>query len=161
MADVVAVREFGYRTVDEIQASFADLSPRAFEGYVVVDRAFRRVKIKHPGYVRLHHLKFSMSERRLIDAVRRGEGADVSATLPEFARRVLDIEARLDRIAEAIETEARDLAHIGDHREFANRVLGARFQRALMLLRHGGAATGREALARLPLRLVADLAASH
>lgn len=148
IADVASVRRFDYRTVDELVASFEELNPRAFEGYVVVDDRFRRVKVKHPGYVRLHHLKFGMSEKRLLDAVRRGEGPEVAAALPELAARVRDAEARLDHIAAAIE------------REFAERVFGTRFRQAIVLLRKGGATTGREALAKLPLRHVVGLATS-
>jgi hypothetical protein len=161
VAEVASVREFPRRTVQELEASFEGLSPRDFEGYVVVDAAFRRVKVKHPGYVRLHRLKFSMSEKQLLDAVRRGEGPQVAATLPELADRVRNVEARLDGIAAAIECELAALGGVGTSREFAVRALGTRFQRALMLLRSGGARTGREALAKLPLRLVAGLVTGH
>ncbi len=55
-SDAIAiVREHSLNSVEAIVASFDAISPLAQEGYVVVDAAFSRIKLKHPGYVALHH----------------------------------------------------------------------------------------------------------
>lgn len=43
-------------TLDALRATFTALSPLQTEGYVICDAHFRRLKLKHPGYVALHHL---------------------------------------------------------------------------------------------------------
>src|SRR5579862_1786629 len=55
--DYPVAREFPLRSFAEILATFAAFSPLQQEGYVVVDGAGRRVKVKHPGYVAIHLLK--------------------------------------------------------------------------------------------------------
>ena len=60
-------------------------NPVKFEGCVVVDTATgQRVKIKHPGYVNLSHIKNSVgnSERRLLQIVLTGKEDDVKFMLP-------------------------------------------------------------------------------
>lgn len=42
------------RSLSELQRAFGDADPRALEGFVVVDESFRRIKVKHPGYVAMH-----------------------------------------------------------------------------------------------------------
>lgn len=60
-------------------------NPVKFEGCVVVDTTTgQRVKIKHPGYVNLSHIKNSIgnSERRLLQIVLTGKEDDVKFMLP-------------------------------------------------------------------------------
>lgn len=48
------VKSFSLRSVDDIIASFDAMDPLTQEGYVVVDGAFNRIKVKHPGYRHRH-----------------------------------------------------------------------------------------------------------
>ena len=55
--DFPYVREFPLSGSESVAASFATMSPLKQEGYVICDATFNRIKVKHPGYVALHHAK--------------------------------------------------------------------------------------------------------
>ena len=52
---------------------------------MVVDAQFRRVKVKHPGYVALHHLGQDrlLNVRRAAELVRHGDAEEVMAAMPD------------------------------------------------------------------------------
>jgi len=56
------------------------------EGYVVVDKHWNRVKIKSPGYVRLHYLinNHVITYSRVLSIVLRGEAEEVISYFPEL-----------------------------------------------------------------------------
>lgn len=157
LGGVPVVREFALGTVDAVLASFEAMNPRAQEGYVVVDGAFRRVKVKHPGYVRLHHLKFSLSTKRLVEAVRAGEAAEIVAALPELGDRVRNVEARLERLCEEVIGDFDRLRGVEDPKAFAFAALDTRFSAALFGLRKGLIASPREFFAKMRLETLVDL----
>jgi len=56
------------------------------EGFVVVDSRWRRIKVKSPLYVSIHHLLNNISsEKRVIDLIISGEDAEVVSYFPEYA----------------------------------------------------------------------------
>ena len=71
-------------SIEDAIASFAAIDPTEREGYVVVDRHFNRVKVKHPGYVRLHHLAGGYSQRTLLDVIRKNEDAELLSVFPQW-----------------------------------------------------------------------------
>lgn len=157
LGGVPAVREFALASVDDVLASFDGLDPRAQEGYVVVDGEFQRVKVKHPAYVRLHHLKFSLTTKRLVEAVRLGEGAEVAAALPELADRVRDVEIRLARLSDEVDTDYDRIRDVEDPRAFAIAALETRFSAALFGLRKGTIQRPLEFFARMRLETLVEL----
>lgn len=154
---VPLAREFAFGGVADVLASFDAIDPRVQEGYVVVDSAFRRVKVKHPGYVRLHHLKYSLTTKRLVDAVRIGEGGEIAATLPELADRVRDVETRLARLCSEIDGDYERLRDVEDPRAFALAARATRFPAALFNLRKGVIESPRTFFARMRLETLMEL----
>src|SRR5579871_119367 len=71
--EVAPVREYPLRSFPEILATFAGMNPLKQEGYVVVDGAGRRVKVKHPNYVAIHLLKAEATPKRYVEVLRQGE----------------------------------------------------------------------------------------
>ena len=85
-----------------VQAAARGLNPVAQEGFVAVDPAFRRLKIKSPAYVALHHMGAMVGEqvkrdyrllsdedqrmrdRRLIEIARTREGDEFLAYFPDL-----------------------------------------------------------------------------
>jgi hypothetical protein len=68
------------------------------EGFVVVDSRWRRVKVKSPAYVAIHHLLNNISsEKRLIDLIISGEDAEVVAYFPEYADMFHAMRERIDQ----------------------------------------------------------------
>jgi hypothetical protein len=72
------------------------MNPAAFEGFVVCDANFNRVKIKHPGYLRLHRIKEGANPKAILDLVRTGEDAEFLAYFPEFTERFAEARAALN-----------------------------------------------------------------
>lgn len=147
------VRSFPLRSADDALATFQSLSPLEQEGYVVVDRSFRRVKVKHPGYVALHHTIGSYSPRNMLELIRRGEADEVMAAFPELPIRDL-----LDRYEQLIAECERDLTDLGgadDMKAFALQATKRRMPSALFAVKRGLAGSVREFLAGLPIKSLA------
>ena len=83
-AGYALVRKHASATNSSLQdclATFSSRSPLQLEGFVATDARGNRVKIKHPGWIALHHLSadgFLSHEphERLIELVRHGDAAD-------------------------------------------------------------------------------------
>lgn len=91
-ASMLGIPAFG-EGVRDIMDEAADRDPLKYEGFVVVDANFNRVKIKSPRYVRLHQLRDRTTPRAIIEAWQKGEESEILAHFPEMEadfRRVLN-----------------------------------------------------------------------
>lgn len=93
------VKAFPIGSVEQCVAASEALDPMQQEGYVVVDDAFHRVKVKSPRYVILHHMKGSATPRRAVQLWQTGEAPELLAHFPEFAPIITPVHDRLDAIA--------------------------------------------------------------
>lgn len=82
------VKEFPLQSIDDISKTFETMNPLHQEGYVVVDGNFNRVKVKHPGYVALHHAKDGMGPKAFLEVARKGETSEVAIAFPEFGGQI-------------------------------------------------------------------------
>ena len=91
------------RSEPAVVAAAQCLNPMEQEGFVVVDRNWRRLKIKSAGYVAIHHLKDrpggSYTARRLLEIARNNEGDEFLAYFPQLARQHSQAHAALSRLA--------------------------------------------------------------
>ena len=140
---VPAVRTFPLQTTDDILASFGALSPLTQEGYVVCDAAFNRIKVKHPGYVALHHAKDGLSVRAFVEIAKTGETPEVIAAFPELKPQLDDVRARLDRLIAVTEEDYAAHRHHVTQKDFALAVKDRPHSAALFQLRAGKAPTAR------------------
>lgn len=120
-----------------IQKSFDRIDPTVQEGYVVVDKDFNRIKIKHPGYVRIHHLKSNFTLRNIVECVRKGEALELINYFPEHA----DIVHRIKDSFFALEREIQDVWELTHktqpQKAFAAEVSAFRFAGVLFAVRNG------------------------
>ena len=98
-AGLELVRSFPISTASDALAAAETLDPIQQEGFVVVDGAFNRVKIKSSRYVILHHMKGEATPRRAIELWQTGETGELLAHFPEMAPVILSIHERLDEVA--------------------------------------------------------------
>lgn len=138
-----AVRSFPLQSTEDILASFASMSPLAQEGYVVCDAAFRRIKVKHPGYVALHHAKDGLSTRAFVEIARSGETPEVISAFPELAPQLDEARARLGGLVAEVESDYERLRHIDAQKAFALEAVKTRCSSALFMLRSGKASSCR------------------
>lgn len=152
------VRAFQISTVDDLVASFANMNPLAQEGYVVCDRNFNRIKVKHPGYVALHRAKdgFSGSIRAFVEIARTGESPEVVAVFPEFKAKLDDVNQRLGALVENTERDFAAHRSIASQKEFALQVRSLRWSSALFRMRSHGM-NAREFYAQMPIKSLVEL----
>ena len=152
MARVVpVVREFPLQSFADIQATFTGMDPLAQEGYVVVDAAGNRVKVKHPGYVAIHHMKDGVTPKSLLEVIQRGEVPEVAAHFPNLAEAFNAIKAEYDALALAIDTAYGSIKDIETQKDFAAQGLVFPYSAALFDIRRGKAGNGRDFLAKATL----------
>lgn len=139
-ADVIgipAVQSFPLTSLDEIVASFEHISPVSQEGYVVVDGNFNRVKIKHPGYVALHHAKDGMGPKAFVQIARTGEVSEVISAFPEFQPLIAEARGRYESLVAAVKSDYARLKDIPEQKAFALEALKTPCSAALFQMRKG------------------------
>ena len=152
MARVVPpVREYPLQSFADIQATFSVMDPLQQEGYVVVDAAGSRVKVKHPGYVAIHHMKDGMTPKSMLEVIQRNEVPEVTVHFPKLADAFNVIKADYDALASAIDTAYAPIKTIETQKDFAAQALLFPYSAALFDLRKNKAENGRDFLAKAML----------
>lgn len=132
-----AVRSFPLQSMADVTAAAAALHGHDGEGFVVVDAAFRRVKVKSPAYVALSHLKESCGPRRFLELVRAGETAEVLAHFPEWTAEVTATAERYAALLDSVERDYQAHAQVGDQKAFALGIKDLPWSGALFARRAG------------------------
>lgn len=138
--DVEVVKEFSLGSMDEIVNSFKRFKGIDQEGYIVVDASYNRVKIKHPEYVALHHLKGDTGPtlKRMLNIICTGEASEVIAHFPDWKDEYNKAYSRFDRLLADLETQyAEALASTTTQKEFVVYALKSRCADALFKRRSG------------------------
>lgn len=94
-----SVQTFSLFSMPELLFTFGKMDPLQQEGYVVCDHLFNRIKVKHPGYVALHHLKGDgFTPKRVLECVRNGEMTEILVNFPEWRESFEQTKTALDRL---------------------------------------------------------------
>jgi len=122
-------------------ATLAAALPQMSEGYVVVDAAFNRVKVKNPSYLALLHLKESSasSVKALVQLVLQNEGSEFLAYFPEFQEQYDRISVRVSAIKQRMKVLYEEIKGLEVQKDFALAVKasGVPFSGILFMLRSG------------------------
>lgn len=133
---ISVVKSFKLSSINDCIAAFDTFNGIDQEGFVVVDAAFNRLKIKHPQYIGLHHLKSGLnSKRSIVEVVRNGEVEEVIASLPEFSDMLLEAKDRFERLVSDLEGSYEKHKHIENQKEFAIAIKTVKCPPALFTLR--------------------------
>ena len=92
------VKSYSINSLDECLKEFEWMNGAEQEGFVVCDDNFNRVKIKHPKYVALHHIKGSYSPRNLLKIIQNGEVDEVICSFPEYKDEILEFKEFYERL---------------------------------------------------------------
>jgi hypothetical protein len=129
------VKEFApVKSLDLLQKTFEGLDPTQQEGYVVLDAAFRRIKVKHPGYVILHRMRDNLSPRGILNLVLNSEWQQLTKAFPEWEITFEKVQARLDSLAMLIDQEWEQIKGVEVRKEFALRALKSPMPPILFML---------------------------
>lgn len=145
------VGTFPLNSFENIIDTFRTLDPLHTEGYVVVDASFRRVKVKHPGYVSLHHLKEGATSKNFLNIIRSGERTEFLTYFPEWSEEFLAIQAKYDELVAHLETEYEEIKHIESQKDFALLATKTRCPGALFQVRKGYVKTIKDYLAGITI----------
>lgn len=148
------VREHGLSSLADVLDTFRTLDPLQQEGYVIVDAAFNRVKVKHPGYVAIHHMKGNgtgPTDKRLLEVIRAGESGELLAHFPEWSEAHARVSGAYETLASDLERAYVEWQGIVSQKEFAAKACGTRCSGALFAVRSGKAPSVRAFLASMRL----------
>jgi hypothetical protein len=133
-------------------ADLAAKLPQMDEGYVVVDAAFNRVKVKNPAYLAILHLKeaSSSSVKALVQLVLKNEGSEFLTYFPEFKEQYDRISAAIDSLKGRILDVWNKTKDIEVQKDFALAVVasGVPFTGVLFNLRKGTIHTINDGLSK-------------
>lgn len=133
------------------------LDPTKHEGFVIRDAQFRRVKLKSPAFVALHHMRGATNLRHLLEVVRTSESDEFLAYFPEARP---PWEAVRDRYL-ALRAEAEGHLARGasepDDRVFGQSVRDLPYSSMLFSVRKGRVSSVAEALAEMSIQTLEKL----
>lgn len=159
VVNIPAVKEFKLQSWADLEATFSAMSPLQQEGYVVVDGSFNRVKVKHPGYVALHHAKDGMTEKAFTEIIRSGETSEVLAAFPEFRAMFDNIQFKYNDLLNQVAHDYIDL--VGQYpltdKAYALQAVTRRCPAALFAMRRGKTSSIREFFAGMRIDNLIDL----
>lgn len=112
-----AVKSRKLHTIDEVIGTFDTMDPLIQEGYVIVDDKFNRIKVKHPGYVALHHMRSGFSAKTMVEVIRSGETAEILVHFPEWREPFEEIKAAYDGLVMHLEGAFKVLKDIPEGKE--------------------------------------------
>lgn len=133
---VPSVQSFSLNSISDILKSFDHINPLSQEGYVVVDSAFNRIKVKHPGYVAIHHAKDGFSSKTFLEVIRSGENSELVAYFPEYAVEFEMVKRQYESLTEDIRNFWNKYKGIENQKDFAMKVKNLPFSGILFALRN-------------------------
>jgi hypothetical protein len=151
------VRSFPLGSFDEALATFAHMDPLKQEGYVVVDGRGNRVKVKHPGYVAIHHMRDGFGPRRVLEVIRSGETSELLTHFPEWRPEFERLQAAFDSMAGQIDADFARLRGIAEQKAFALEAVKTPCSAALFQMRKGSVPSARAYLAAMHIDRLMDL----
>lgn len=144
-------------TVKDAEEAFGFMDPLVQEGYVIRDKAFRRIKVKHPGYVAIHHLKDSFTPRRVLEVIRQGETPELLASFPEWRGTFDRVRAAYDGLAAVLAQSYDEIRDITDRKAFAEKAVKTVHPGTMFSLLDGKVLTVKESLAEMQIDRLMDM----
>ena len=93
--------------MEDVIAEAKKLNPNKHEGFVVVDKDFRRVKIKSPQYVVMSLMSWKdrdgLNKRRMLEVVRLNEGDELISYFPQWSELYSSLKKIYDEYVDGIQ----------------------------------------------------------
>lgn len=137
-------RAWNFSNIDHLVEVIRDWDPRDFEGVVVKDAHFNRIKVKSPRYLAVAHAGVSLgsSWRSCCEAVAAGTVDDIVHLLPPLAlERVDRVKRALAELERETEIDYAELREIDDMKTFARAAEQKRWPAALFALKRSRVAS--------------------
>ena len=118
-------KEFSIATIEDCIEAAKNLD-RYHEGFVIVDSRWRRIKVKSPIYLAIHHILNNISsEKRIFNLIVSGEYVEVVSYYPEYADMFNSMRERINRFIAHNESELETIrnANYSTQKELAKYVI--------------------------------------
>jgi len=124
--DLVQVKVHDLKNVEDIQASFVDMTWQE-EGYIVLDKhSMKRVKIKNPAYVSAHHVATNLSPYHVLSVVKNNELSEFLIYFPTRTDELNGLQELynnlLTKLSNIFETELKPVMTELSDKEYAAKV---------------------------------------
>lgn len=133
------------------------LDPARHEGLVARDDAFRRVKIKSPAFVALHHMRGATNLRHLLEVVRTNESDEFLAYFPEARPAWEAVRRRFVALRDEAAAALGRGREVPDDRSFGQSVRDLPYSSLLFAVRKGRAPSLAAALAETSIQSLEKL----
>lgn len=122
---------------ESISTAIQELDGVNHEGFIVVDAAFNRIKLKSPQYVALSHLKEGLTENRILEIVITNESDELLTYFPEYTEIYSKYQAAFDQLVAEIESVWQQYKNIEMQKDFALTIKHHPFSSVLFSLKNG------------------------
>lgn len=95
--NVRVVEKYDFKNIHDVLNNIELLAPTR-EGYVIKDAFFKRIKIKNPKYVLLHHAKSAFSKKSLVEIIIENETDEFLSYFPEYSAIICKTKALYNRL---------------------------------------------------------------
>lgn len=151
------VEYFPLTSMEEVLSTFKTMDPLNQEGYVVVDSGFNRVKVKHPGYVALHHMLGTLSPKGILTVIMSGEYEEVLNAFPEWKPEFDRLQSGFNRVRWDLEERYNTFKGIPSQKDFAFSIKDSPGSGVLFNLRKGKIQSVLEGMSLMPVDKMLDL----
>jgi hypothetical protein len=136
------VKEFPLSTMEDVIQTFATMKPMSQEGYVLRGKmkdngSYARQKVKHPGYVAIHHMRDRLSTKAMLEVIRTGEASELLTYFPEVTNDFNKVKNALEGLVEELERDYLRIKDIPVQKDFAQEALKTRCSAAMFRRRNG------------------------
>jgi hypothetical protein len=148
------VKSFPLDTIEAVVEAANQLDPMKSEGFVVCDGNYNRLKVKSVQYVSMSHLKESvgMSNRQLLEIVRRNESSEFLSYFEEFKDDYYGVKAQYERLLGKMEGFYEAIKHIEERKDFAALAKKVNYSDALFSMKYGKVSDFKHYIAELPIK---------
>jgi hypothetical protein len=134
------VRLYDGFSLDALKEYVQTRNPLEFEGFVLVDTNFNRIKLKSDAYCLMSHQRDGLgkSNKARLELILSEKVDDVLSILPQFVQdKILVIQNALTSLVENINKTYREIKDIETQKDFAFEALKHRYSGVLFALRSG------------------------
>lgn len=118
-------KQFKLYNLDDLLASLETFKGIDSEGYVVKDANDRRIKVKHPDYVQLHHAVSGTNFKSLVQIALKGEVPETLSYFPHLTEMLTSIQNNIDSQVKDINKKYIEIKDLPTRKEYALSVVGS------------------------------------
>lgn len=111
-----------------------EMNGSEFEGFVVCDKNYNRVKVKHPDYVKIHLSGTEMNYKKMLNLFLVNEHEEVLAYFPEYKSILEEIKQNIFQKSHLINTEFSQIK-AETQKEFAEQAVKSKFSSVLFSMK--------------------------